>query len=235
MHHELLAPLAADLELVAQLGGGDAPVPACPGWTLDDLLAHVGGVARMAAASVRGGDDGARPRRSRPPEGADLAAWVRTGAADLLDALRTTDADAPTPAFSGPKPASWWAVRQAVEMALHRVDAEAALGRTGPVDERVAEAGIDEWFGDLCGDWHRADLADLELTLHLHAAEGGEWTARWAEGGYGWDRSHAKGDVAVRGPVSDLLLVLWGRPPLSAPEVLGDATAWERLLERTRT
>jgi hypothetical protein len=40
-------------------------------------------------------------------------------------------------------------------------------------------------------------------------------------------RDHRKGDLALRGAVSDLALVLYGRPPLGPVERFGD----ERVLE----
>ena len=42
---------------------------------------------------------------------------------------------------------------------------------------------------------------------------------------------HAKGDVAVRGTASDLLLFVWGRLPGESLEVLGDASLIERFFE----
>jgi hypothetical protein len=44
-------------------------------------------------------------------------------------------------------------------------------------------------------------------------------------------REHAKGDVAVRGTASDLLLFLWGRLPGERLEVLGDASLVGRYFE----
>ena len=46
-------------------------------------------------------------------------------------------------------------------------------------------------------------------------------------------REHAKGDVALRGPASDLFLVLLGRAAPEAVEVFGDPPAvnsWRELL-----
>ena len=45
---------------------------------------------------------------------------------------------------------------------------------------------------------------------------------------------HAKGDCALRGAASDLLLVLWHRLPLSAIEVMGDVGVAERFAAHTR-
>jgi predicted lipid carrier protein YhbT len=47
-------------------------------------------------------------------------------------------------------------------------------------------------------------------------------------------REHAKGDAAVRGPASDLLLVVYGRKPTDAVEVLGDASLFDRFREQAK-
>ena len=44
-------------------------------------------------------------------------------------------------------------------------------------------------------------------------------------------REHAKGDVAVRGPASDLLLFLWHRIPADRLDVVGDAALLERFFD----
>jgi hypothetical protein len=45
---------------------------------------------------------------------------------------------------------------------------------------------------------------------------------------------HAKGDVAVRGPASDLLLVLYGRKPTNEVDIFGDAALFERFREQAK-
>ena len=60
--------------------------------------------------------------------------------------------------------------------------------------------------------------------MHLHCTDAdGEWLLRFDPDGFTFTREHAKGDVAVRGPASDLMLYLVGRGPLDALEVHGDA------------
>ena len=44
-------------------------------------------------------------------------------------------------------------------------------------------------------------------------------------------REHAKGDVAMRAPASDLLLFLYGRVDRSAAEVFGDESLLDRWQE----
>ena len=56
----------------------------------------------------------------------------------------------------------------------------------------------------------------------------GEWLVRLDAEGIHLTREHAKGDVAVRGPASDVLLVLMGRKTMAATDVFGEAPLFER-------
>ena len=47
-------------------------------------------------------------------------------------------------------------------------------------------------------------------------------------------REHAKGDCALRGTASDLLLVLWRRLPVERIDVVGDAEVAARFLAYPR-
>lgn len=58
----------------------------------------------------------------------------------------------------------------------------------------------------------------------------GEWTLRPGDGRYAVAREHAKGDIALRGPSSDLLLVLWGRLPAVSVDLIGDHDDVQRFL-----
>jgi hypothetical protein len=75
--------------------------------------------------------------------------------------------------------------------------------------------------------------------LHLHVTDegvaDGEWMIRPGRGGVTVEPGHGKGDVAVRGPASDMLLVLMQRFPASDPsvEVLGDVALLDALLAET--
>ena len=56
---------------------------------------------------------------------------------------------------------------------------------------------------------------------------------RFDADGFTWERAHAKADVAVRASTSELLLVLWGRVPADAVEVLGDVDVLARWRDKT--
>ena len=58
--------------------------------------------------------------------------------------------------------------------------------------------------------------------MHLHCTDvAGEWTVRPNDaGGFDVTREHAKGDCAIRGAASDILLALWRR------RAAVDASTW---------
>jgi predicted lipid carrier protein YhbT len=94
----------------------------------------------------------------------------------------------------------------------------------------LARDGVDEVFevfAPLRLDLDR--LGGTGETMHLHATDlDGEWMCTLHPDAVTWAHGHARGDVAARGPVSDLLLLLWGRIPPSRLEVFGDATILDR-------
>src|SRR5262249_19561704 len=126
--------------------------------------------------------------------------------------------------------AAFVARRAAHELAVHRVDAQlAARGAAGPVDAALAADGIDEAFvlqahapGRAATEAVPGDRAGQ--TLHLHGTDHApaEWLVTFAPEGVTVERSHAKGDLALRGAVSDLEMVLYQRPPTGTVERFGD-------------
>ena len=68
-------------------------------------------------------------------------------------------------------------------------------------------------------------------TLHFHSTDAhGEWVITRTADGIDVEHAHAKGDVAARGPASDLLLMVWGRKLPEDLEVFGEMgllTEWQ--------
>ena len=112
---------------------------------------------------------------------------------------------------------------------MHRWDAQLAAGHTEPIDHALAVDGIDEFFA-LIPFWRReSTLHSSGESIHLHCTDGdGEWLVRLAANGVLVTREHAKGDVALRAPASDLVLFLYGRFDAANAEVFGDASLLER-------
>jgi uncharacterized protein (TIGR03083 family) len=233
--------------LAALIDGADLTrtVPTCPAWTLRQLTTHVGRAHRWATAIVvtrsaqpipfRDVPDGKLPEDPR-----QHGDWLRDGAADLVGAVRDAG-DASVWTHQGAGPAWYWMRRMAHETSVHRADAQLTFGLRPQIDPLTAADGIAERLGFLsapgAGDGG-PPLTGLEgRVLHIHATDDGldgtgEWLIRPGASGVSVTPGHGKGDVAVRGPASDLLLVLMRRLPPTDPavQVLGDAGLLDTLL-----
>jgi uncharacterized protein (TIGR03083 family) len=223
---------AADL-LAAATGHLDADVPTCPGWRMERLVGPVGRTYRWTAGWVEEGD-GAR-ELPRPPAGDAVVEWTRAGLAELIAAIeraaRVDDPDAPVKTWAGDQPPSFWPRRMAVETAVHRWDAQVAAGEGRPIGTDLALDAVDELF-EVIVPWRGTGELGTEKqgkTMHLHATDvaggepgDGEWLVTLGRVGMTVDHMHAKGDVAVRGTASDLLLLLWNRVAADRCEVFGD-------------
>jgi uncharacterized protein (TIGR03083 family) len=244
---------AALLEQIRLLGdlihGADpaTPVPSCPGWTLTQLLRHVGRGDRWAATIVRERRDSFLDPKDvsngKPPDDPDGALeWLRESARMLVDAVARVGADTACWTFLGPRPAAFWIRRRLHETTVHRADAALAVGADYELDPVLAADGLAEWLDIVSGTAGRGDRPaplDPGTSLHLHATDdalgpAGEWLVEATNGGVGWRRGHAKATTAVRGPAVDLLLAtLRRRPEADGLEVIGDADVWTRWLART--
>jgi uncharacterized protein (TIGR03083 family) len=120
----------------------DAPVTHCPGWSVRDLVAHLGDVHQWAAHAVTAGTPDLQPTPPAPDE-PDLAAWYAERAAHLLDVLASTPSDAPAWTLdAADRTAGFWRRRQVHEVAMHTWDAEEAAGRPTPYDPALAWDGV---------------------------------------------------------------------------------------------
>jgi uncharacterized protein (TIGR03083 family) len=220
----------ADALLEAAAGALDTPVPSCPGWTVERLVGHLGRVYRSNAGWVLTPE--APPTPERAPAGAAVLDWTRAGRDQFLEAVAALDDDATVPTWLGPQPGRFWPRRMAVETAIHRWDAEAAVGSpasAAPIDAALAVEGIEELVTVLLPRRGGGGLAGGGEVLHLHATDAdGEWLLTLTDGPPTVDHGHAKGDVAARGPASDLLLFLTHRVAADRLQVFGDADLLER-------
>jgi len=235
-----LAHLGADVERFAAVVRGaplDVSIDGCPGWDLRQLTAHTGVIHRWARhCAANGAPPESRDQYQPDPDlDADaLADWFTSGAAALVDVLRTIDLDGPTwHPFLAAKLGRVWPRRQEQETSIHRWDAEHAIGVTTPIDPELASDGIDEYL-DLMMRRHiaRESVTLPAGSLHLHCTDtNGEWLIS-LEDGFELVRAHAKGAAALRGPAEALLLRLWNRDTDRADELspVGDESVLEAWL-----
>jgi uncharacterized protein (TIGR03083 family) len=218
----------------AERAGVQARVAACPGWTVGDLVWHVGGVHDFWRRIVeqRATDRSEVKRELARPADAELLAWYRDGLERLAGALAAVDPATPVWTWAPQKDAAFVRRRMAQETVVHRVDAELAGGPAGPIDPALAVDGIDEFFQFFAPD--RAEgAAALDGSVHLHATDTeGEWLVTATGDQLRASRGHARGDAAARAPAADLLLLLWRRDH-GPVEVHGDQAVLDRLLAHT--
>ncbi|MFE7794233.1 maleylpyruvate isomerase family mycothiol-dependent enzyme [Streptomyces sp. NPDC057460] len=227
----------------------DAKVPTCPEWTLRDLAVHVGGAHRWVNEIVRTRAAEAVPDERVPqftPDGDDpavLDAWLADGAEKTVAALREAGAGRPVWAWGWDRSAGFWARRMAHETVVHRADAAVTVNADYEVAPELAADTIDEWleivaFAQSEGDREAVELRGAGRSLHLHATDtpGAEWLIEFGDDGFTWRRAHEKATVAVRGPLTDLMLVFNRRLGVDSGrvEVLGERELLDFWLERAR-
>jgi len=224
--------------LAAALAGGpiDARVPTCPDWTVADLADHVGGFTGFWTHVLCEGTGRPKTEFAPRPTDGDVGGWYAGLGASLVSELRSTAPDQHVWTWApGRNDASFIACRCAHELAVHRFDAEAARGASAPIDGALAVDGIEEIFV-LIDAWksnHPESGAGEGQSLHLHATDrDAEWLLTLTPDGVDVRREHAKADLALRGGVSDLELVLYDRPSIGPVERFGEQAvldAWYRV------
>jgi uncharacterized protein (TIGR03083 family) len=237
---DYLAAIASDGAALADAAasGLERPVPSCPDWDMAKLALHVGLVHTWAGEGVRrrapdGVDFATLPRA---PDGPPRIDWLRASTTSLVEALEAADDDDPAGMWrGGAATASFWRRRMAHETAVHRWDAQAALGRAERIDAERAADGIAELVEVLLPLTVPQQPSGPALgTLHLHCTDTtGEWLLSVKDGRLDVAPGHAKADAAFRGDASELFLACWGRRAEGGPEVLGDqgvAQGWQAIM-----
>jgi uncharacterized protein (TIGR03083 family) len=230
---EHIAALRREGGLLAQAAAGTdlaAAVPTCPGWRLRDLLRHIGGVHRWAAAHVAESraqqlsQEEAAEVMAPPGDDHTLLDWVRAGHARLVQVLETASPEVSCWTFlAAPSPLAFWARRQAHETAIHRVDAESPGAAITGFPPGFAADGIDELLSCFITRPGGRLRADPPRTLHVGATDAGaDWLVRIGPERRVVSREAGGADCSVRGPAAALYLLLWNRQGLDGLEVRGD-------------
>jgi uncharacterized protein (TIGR03083 family) len=216
--------------------GADAAIPDCPGWTALRLVQHLCRVFDMVVTTLRAADPQTPPAKGEaaPAEFDAALAGFDERLCTMLDLLASTYPATPVWNFTpiAPRTAAFWSRRQAHEITIHRLDAQAAAGiAEAPVDPDFAADGIDEvltWWIHRSGVW--AD-SQLRGTVLYHPADAGRsWTVRLVPGQFPQTTPEAvtEPDGSVVGLADAVYRAVWGRP--SRAVTTGDET----LIEATR-
>ncbi|MEA5364769.1 maleylpyruvate isomerase family mycothiol-dependent enzyme [Amycolatopsis sp., V23-08] len=222
----------------------EAPVPACPGWSLGEVARHVGSRYRMVRRRLVEGRSPDEWQRD-PEPGQSLARYLETGLAELLGELAAHDPAEPADTWWPADPTyGFWRRRMVHETVVHRVDVEQAAGvEEREVSEDLALDGVDEalilWFGQ------KLPLLGLTGTKAGSVgvkAGGHSWIARAGpETTEAWRCSAAEAEEAddvVTAEPWRIYLWLWGRASLTSVTVRGvhdqAAQLWALLRLATR-
>ncbi|MFI9010402.1 maleylpyruvate isomerase family mycothiol-dependent enzyme [Actinosynnema sp. NPDC053489] len=225
----------------AVTGNLGAPVAACPGWTVDDLVAHLAEVRAWWTAVVpaKGAYPGEAAARRAADTGPDrVAGWREISARYVAvreEHPRSAGPDAPGWAWWTEERSATAAAlvsRQAHEAVVHRRDAWRAAGVVRSIPAGPAAGGVDEFperFLDGVPWAGGPAVPELVATdtggRWLVGTDGSGEPARWAEGAAG-----GAADARVSGSAQQLYLLLWRRVGVGEVEVAGDRSKAEALL-----
>ncbi|GJO11708.1 hypothetical protein DSM43518_04056 [Mycobacterium marinum] len=230
---DYLAALRRDGDRIVSVSeaGLDRPVPSCAGWTIADLIWHVGVVhtfwRQVAVGAITGPETYQEP--ARPP---NLVDWFRDGVAETSDALAGIDPAVPAWTWGRRQDVGFIRRRVAHETAVHCWDAVTAVGPEEPIESNLAADGVSEFIDDVLPAMSK-DLAGPFQTISLRACDTDtQWTVRVGDGHCHAMPIETVADATVSATASDLVLLLWGRRRPDRVDVDGAAEALRRFLAR---
>ena len=215
--------VARETARIVEIGRGTdvkAPVPSCPDWVLADVLDHVGTMQRWMAAMIeRLVQEPLLPNMmeiERPADPAEYPDWVSTGFTRIDEVLRAADPMAPIWAWGADKRVRFWPRRMAMELVVHRVDAELAAGQVTAIDEELAADGLAEFLENLHLARFMRKLAEIKgtgQTIGLGLRDrASDWGVTLVDGGFDIVTDVDKQDAAISTDTAEaLLLLIYGR------------------------
>jgi uncharacterized protein (TIGR03083 family) len=218
-------------------------VPSCPGWHVENLVAHLGAVyQRVVGHLQRAGAPPPDEVAATVPKGPAVVAWWEEQLRTVQQALRDAEPDDPAwHPFHKPQHAAFFHRRIAHETAVHRWDAQLSIGLPDPVDPpELAADGVDEVLDTfLPSDTDLAERISVTGVVRLAATDiDAHWVVRIREGGVNlldtgsWFDTEPEIAAVTEATASDLLLVLWGRVPVSVTDNRGASALIEQLRVR---
>jgi uncharacterized protein (TIGR03083 family) len=210
----------------------ETPVLSCPGWTVSDLACHLAGCYVWARTVVTAGTTAkpVRPDVTTPP-GLTSAQWYRQEYDQLMALFEGLDPEAPAWNFAPqPKKAGFWPRRMALETAVHRWDAQLAIGAGDPIEAKLAADGVSEVLDTWLPAGRRTSPGQWHGVVQLTAVDAAQdWYLRLRGEGVALldtatilDHDDHRARAQVSGTASDLLLALMGRVSFDTLGVTGD-------------
>ena len=228
-HVASLAEHGHAMAVAAQRGGSQVEIPTCPGWAMSDLIRHTGGVHRWANQIVSTQQTLAFSTASTEDavdwsSDAEMVEWFRVGVDALVETLSSAPADLDCWTFMpAPSPLAFWARRQAHEIAIHRVDAEVAIGGEVGFDAELAADGIDELLVASLTRRGRGPRSDPALRLLTAPTDSDrQWLSTIGPDAFTTETVAGLPDCAIEGTASDLYQFLWNRLDRTAIHSVGD-------------
>jgi uncharacterized protein (TIGR03083 family) len=191
----------------------DARITCCPDWSMADLVRHVLQVQRSWGRIVDEGITEPDWSEEPLPDDADLVPTFVENAERFAAILGRADPARPCWTWGPEQNAGFVQRFQVQEAALHRWDAEEAVGIPTP----IATDGAADSLGQLVGIMPIAAPRAASAYSLVATDAPVDVTLR--------PNRDAPVAGTLRGPAADLLLVYWRRIPLDAVEVTGDADA----------
>jgi uncharacterized protein (TIGR03083 family) len=188
---------------------------------------NIGDRSRLGLAAEWTGwlPPGRAPQRSPVP--AALLTWFHAGAADLQERFRAADPGEPVWTWWADHTVGFWQRMQAIEAAVHRWDAENAVGAAEPIDAALATDAIGLTF-EIMAPMRRARAkappGHGERFLFQCADGPGTWTVRFDGDAVLLGAADGHHDIQISGKASDLALFLWQRPVTGQLDVQGDTS-----------
>jgi uncharacterized protein (TIGR03083 family) len=183
----------------------DAHVPTCPDWCLSDLAWHVIEVQHFWTWVVRLEtlDPSGYPEPERVND-SELVPTFEAGVDDLVEALAAVKPTTELWTWSHERNGAFLQRYQPQEMAIHRWDAQYAVGPPDPIDDQLALDGL-------------AIFAEFLVPPHVEGAFVVQPT-----GGKPVVVGGMEPVAVLSGDASDLLLTLWRRLPIANVVTNGD-------------
>ncbi len=239
----------------AAAAGPDAAVPTTPGWTITDLVAHVGQTQHWVAEIIerRIIDPTQLPTEmaALPTEPREWQAWLSESAHRFTSACSDDALDAPVfnPAGDERPGTRFWMSSVLNETVVHGFDAANAAAQRVNIGADIAAALIGNHLAMLTSPtWEmrrpqsahaiRGTGQTLQWRATDTADHAGAWFVERRSDGATWQPGSRQADVTVTGPARSLLLTLTRRLPLNDREATdikidGDTDLAQRWLDNT--